>query len=108
MSFLPPTSNHPDSAKLAAKETYYMVHLPMEAKNFSSPEPSTLDTQDSQQQILERIGEIKQLFPKVKHINNHTGSTFTSDEIAMNRLVFALRKEKIGFIDMQQVHIAQV
>lgn len=99
MSFLPPTANHPDSAKLAARESYYMVHLPMEAKNFSSPEPETLHVRDSQQQILERIDEIKQLFPKVEYINNHTGSTFTSDETAMNRLVFALRKEKIGFID---------
>ena len=41
MSFLPPTSRHPDSAKLAADEPYYMVHLPMEAMNFNSPEKST-------------------------------------------------------------------
>lgn len=99
MSFLPPSKNHPDSARLAAKEPFYMVHLPLEAKNFSASEPSTLYVTASQREILGRVNEIKQQFPNVKYINNHTGSTFTSNEIAMNRLVFALRKEQIGFID---------
>ena len=99
MSFLPPTSRHPNSAKLAAKEPYYMVHLPMEAMNFHSPEKSTLLTTDSKETIVERIQKVKQQFPKVKYINNHTGSKFTSDAEAMNKLIFALRLEKIGFID---------
>lgn len=99
MSFLPPTNRHPNSAKLAAKEDYYMVHLPMEAMNFHSPEKFTLLTTDSKETIVKRIREVKEWFPKVKFINNHTGSKFTSDEEAMNRLIFALRLEKIGFID---------
>ncbi len=99
MSFLPPSANHPDSAALAAREPFYMVHLPLEARHFATPEPSTLRTRDSQEKILEHIRELKQLFPKVRYVNNHTGSTFTSDEIAMNRLIFALGKENIGFID---------
>ncbi len=99
MSFLPPTSRHPDSAKLAAGEPYYMVHLPMEAMNFNSPEKSTLLTTDSKTKVIERIHKVKKLFPNVEYINNHTGSKFTSDESAMNRLIFALRLEKIGFID---------
>ncbi|MCJ7766007.1 MAG: divergent polysaccharide deacetylase family protein [Thiovulaceae bacterium] len=99
MSFLPPTARHPDSAKLAADEPYYMVHLPMEAMNFNSPEKSTLLTTDTKQSVIERIEEIEKLFPNVEYINNHTGSKFTSDENAMNKLIFALRLEKIGFID---------
>jgi polysaccharide deacetylase 2 family uncharacterized protein YibQ len=99
MSFLPPTSRHPDSAKLAANEPYYMVHLPMEAMNFNSPEKSTLLTSDSKEKVIERIQTIKQLFPNVEYINNHTGSKFTADESAMNKLIFALRLEKIGFLD---------
>ncbi len=99
MSFLPPTSRHPDSAKLAAKEPYYMVHLPMEAMNFHSPESSTLLTSDSKEKIVERIRKLKEQFPKVHYINNHTGSKFTADEAAMNKLIFALRLEKLGFID---------
>ena len=99
MSFLPPSPNHPDSAKLAAKEPYYMVHLPLEAKNFSAEEPSTLRIRNSQYEISQRIDEIKRLFPKVRFVNNHTGSTFTADEIAMNRLIFSLNKHGIGFVD---------
>ena len=99
MSFLPPTKRHPNSAKLAAKEPYYMVHLPMEAMNFHSPEKFTLLTTDSKETIVARIKQVKKWFPKVKYINNHTGSKFTSDAEAMNKLIFALRLEKIGFID---------
>lgn len=99
MSFLPPSRRHPDSAKLAAREPYYMVHLPLEAKNFNAEEPFTLRVRDSQQEIMQRISDIKSLFPKVRFLNNHTGSTFTSNEIAMNRLVFALRRDGIEFID---------
>lgn len=99
MSFLPPSHHHPDSAKLAAKEPYYMVHLPLEAKNYSAEEVSTLRVDFSQSEITERIATIKHEFPKVEYINNHTGSTFTADEMAVNRLIFALDKYKIGFID---------
>ncbi len=99
MSFLPPSDNHPNSARLAAKEPYYMVHLPLEAKNFNAEEPSTLRIGHSQYEVTERIAQIKKQFPNVRYVNNHTGSTFTSDERAMNRLVFALNKHNIGFID---------
>jgi polysaccharide deacetylase 2 family uncharacterized protein YibQ len=99
MSFLPPSSVRPNTAKLAAKENFYMVHLPMEAMNWSAEEPLTLRVNDSQQKISQRIEKLKSLFPKVHYINNHTGSKFTSNEIAMNRLVFALNKNNISFID---------
>jgi uncharacterized protein len=99
MSFLPPSPARPNSAKLAAKEPYYMVHLPMEAEHFSKEEPYTLRVHDSQQEILHRIQDIKKLFPKVHYINNHTGSKFTSNEIAMNRLYFAFGKLGINFVD---------
>ena len=99
MSFLPPRPARPNSAKLAAHESFYMVHMPMEAMHFSKEEPYTLRVNDSQQELLQRIAEIKKLFPKVAYINNHTGSKFTSNEVAMNRLVFALNKYHIHFID---------
>ncbi|MEA3228167.1 MAG: divergent polysaccharide deacetylase family protein, partial [Campylobacterota bacterium] len=99
MSFLPPSRARPHSAKLAAKEDFYMVHLPMEAKNFTAEEPLTLRVDDSQSKISSRIIELKKLFPKVQYINNHTGSKFTSDEKAMNRLIYSLNKNKINFID---------
>ena len=99
MSFLPPRPARPNSAKLAAKEKFYMVHLPMEAMHFHKEEPYTLRVNESQQELLHRIADIKKLFPKVAYINNHTGSKFTSNEVAMNRLIFALNKYHIHFID---------
>ncbi|MFT5835174.1 MAG: polysaccharide deacetylase 2 family uncharacterized protein YibQ [Sulfurimonas sp.] len=99
MSFLPPSKFRPNSAKLAAKENFYMVHLPMEAQNFNAEEPMTLRISDSDAKISQRIQEIKKVFPKVAYINNHTGSKFTSNEIAMNRLIYALKAQNINFID---------
>ncbi len=99
MSFLPPSKARPNSAKLAFKEDFYMVHLPMEAQHFTAEEPLTLRVKDSQKKISSRITELKKLFPRVKYINNHTGSKFTSDEIAMNKLILSLNKNKINFID---------
>ena len=99
MSFLPPSKSRPNSAKLASRENFYMVHLPMEAENFNAEEPLTLRVRDSQKKISSRIGELKKLFPKVKYINNHTGSKYTSNEIAMNRLIFALNANDITFVD---------
>ena len=99
MSFLPPSKIHPQSHILASHESFYMVHLPMEAQSFTAEEPFTLRVTDSQSKILDRIEKVKKYFPKVKYINNHTGSKFTSDEVAMNRLIFALRRNNITFID---------
>ena len=99
MSFLPPSSARPNSAKLAAQQNFYMVHLPMEAMHFNKEEPYTMHVKDSQQTILKRVHDIKVLFPKVAYINNHTGSKFTSNEIAMNRLIFAFNQNHIKFVD---------
>ncbi len=99
MSFLPPSKGRPNTPRLASHESFYMIHLPMEAKNWTAEEPFTLRIHDSQSHISERIKEIKRLFPKTRYINNHTGSKFTSNEIAMNRLITALNANKISFID---------
>ena len=99
MSFLPPRPARPNSAKLASHEKFYMVHLPMEAMHFNAEEPDTLRIHDSQQKISQKIAKIKEEFPRVHYINNHTGSKFTANEVAMNRLIFALNANKIHFID---------
>ncbi|NOQ30634.1 MAG: divergent polysaccharide deacetylase family protein [Helicobacteraceae bacterium] len=99
MSFLPPNKIHPDSAKLARAEKFYMVHLPMEAMKFNTPEPLTLKVSNTRSEIKEHITDIKKLFPEVRFINNHTGSRFTSDESSMKSLISILRNENINFID---------
>ncbi len=99
MSFLPPSKARPNSAKLASNEKIYMVHLPLEAQNFNAEEPNTLRISDSSAKISQRIRYIKETFPRVNYINNHTGSKFTSNELAMNRLLYALKSQNIKFID---------
>jgi len=99
MSFLPPSKTRPNSAKLASKEKFYMVHLPMEAMHFTAEEPSTLRVSDSKAEIEKRINYIVKLFPRVKYINNHTGSKFTADELAVNKLVTVLNEKGISFVD---------
>lgn len=108
MSFLPPSKSRPNSAKLASKEDFYMVHLPMEAMNFTREEPFTLRVDDSQSKIDAVVKKIKKLFPKVRYINNHTGSLFTSNEIAVNRLISSLNENHINFIDSRTIATTKV
>ncbi|GAB6073796.1 divergent polysaccharide deacetylase family protein [Nautilia lithotrophica] len=98
-SFFPPTKRHPNTAIYAKEFSHYMIHLPMQAIHFAKPEPKTLNIDDSYQTILNRIKEVKNEFPKAKFINNHTGSTFTSDKSAMIKLFKALKTENMGFVD---------
>jgi len=98
-SFLPPSPIRPNTPRLARSESFYMIHLPMEAMSFSAEEPKTLRITDSQATVNNRIKEIKKLFPKVRYINNHTGSKFTADEKAMNKLIAALNQNHIYFVD---------
>lgn len=99
MSFLPPSKSRPNSHTLAAKEEFYMVHLPMEAQSFKAEEPLTLKIDDSQLKISQRIAELKTLFPRVGYINNHTGSKFTANEPAMDKLISTLKSQNITFVD---------
>jgi len=98
-SFLPPSAARPNTPKLAAHAKFYMVHLPMEALSFRAEEPHTLRITDTQEKISDRIKQIKQWFPRVKYINNHTGSKFTANEVAMNKLIYALKSNDINFVD---------
>ena len=76
-----------------------MIHLPLEAAHFPTPEPNTLNVKDSYKTILKRIKHVKNLFPKAKFVNNHTGSTFTSNKKSMIKLFKALKNTHLGFVD---------
>jgi polysaccharide deacetylase 2 family uncharacterized protein YibQ len=99
MAFLPPTSRHPNSAKLAQKLDRYMIHLPLQASSFKYEEEKTLYINDSFETIDSRIDELKRLYPKAKYINNHTGSKFTANKEAMDKLFQSLKKHGLIFID---------
>ena len=102
-SFLPPRPARPHTPELARHEAFYMVHVPLEAQSFHAEEPNTLRVTDSEEKIYKRISTIKKWFPAVTFINNHTGSKFTSNELAMNRLIYALNQHHIHFIDSRTI-----
>lgn len=99
MSFLPPSPRHSESATLAQGVKGYMVHLPLEAVDFNDEEQVTLRITDSKETIATQIQKIKKLYPEVRYINNHTGSKFTADEEAMDRLLSVMRANDLIFVD---------
>lgn len=107
-SFFPPTKHHPDTPKFARNFKFYMIHLPLEAKNFTSEEIDTLRTSDSYDTISKRIRQIKRDFPNLTYINNHTGSKFTSDFDAMDRLLMVIKQENLRFLDSRTIDTTKV
>lgn len=103
MSFLPPSPRHPDSAVLAKQQGMYMVHLPLEAVAFHDEEPNTLRVDSSEEEIEKRLTELKQIYPNAHYMNNHTGSKFTSDSAAMDKLIRIMKKEGLQFVDSRTI-----
>ena len=102
-SFFPPTKGHPETVRLSHEFPFAMIHLPMESKNYSSPEPDTLNIVDSSEVIERRIKRIKEWFPELVYYNNHTGGSFTADYNAMDRLVKIMKEHGLVFVDSRTV-----
>ena len=98
-SIFPPEKQHPKTAELAKEFSVYMVHLPLQALNYTNEKANTLRTGDSKEKISQRIKDIKNDFKGVKYINNHTGSGFTSDFKSTLALLAELKNSEIYFID---------
>jgi polysaccharide deacetylase 2 family uncharacterized protein YibQ len=98
-SIFPATRTHPETPLFARELHHYMVHLPMEAFAFDNPEENTLKISDSLRTIEEKIANIVRDFPDVMVMNNHTGSKFTSNAKAMDRLFCTLDNYDISFVD---------
>lgn len=98
-SFFPPSKRHPNTPKYAKEFKFYMVHLPLEAKNFPYPEDNTLLLSSTKEDIEKRIKNVVKWFPDVRYINNHTGSAFTANKKAMERLIEVLNEYHIQFVD---------
>ncbi len=108
-SIFPPSELSMTSHRLAKGLKHYMIHLPMESgnKQFNS-QYKTLLTTFSPRQIANRVHELRTLFPHAKYINNHTGSVYTNDYVAMKRLYEALRQEGFIFIDSRTIGSSKV
>lgn len=100
MAFLPPISGHPNSAKIAINLPFYMIHFPMQASSaFKNEEPNTLKITDSYETIEKRVKQLRDWYPNAIYTNNHTGSVFTENEEAMDKLFRALKRHNFIFVD---------
>jgi polysaccharide deacetylase 2 family uncharacterized protein YibQ len=107
-SFFPSDKNHKFTKNYAQSEKIVMVHLPLEAINYANEEIDTLKTWHSKGKIDKRIRQIKEDFPNIKFINNHTGSKFTSNYRSMKYLLEALKRENITFVDSVTTHKTKI
>lgn len=103
LSLFPPTDNFPSTPKIARELDFFMIHLPLEALNFNSPQDRTLTINSSEVEIMGRIKQIRRLFPSAAIINNHTGSKFTADKEAMIKLMRALKEYDFEFVDSRTI-----
>ena len=102
-SIFPATKTHPDTPSIARSFEFYMIHLPMQAKHFDSPEIGTLTVNESFESMLAKIKKIRKDFPRAVYTNNHTGSRFTSDFNAMDRAYMALIDQGFIFVDSKTI-----
>ncbi len=98
-SLMPPTPSHANSAKISKDLPFYMIHFPLQASTFKAEEKDTLHINDSYEKIEKRVAQVRKWYPNAKYTNNHTGSKFTSNEQAMDRLFRALVKYDFIFVD---------
>ena len=100
MAFLPPQKGHSNSAKIAQDLPVHMIHFPMQASSkFKSKEKITLTINDSYEKIEGIVKRLRKQYPKAKYTNNHTGSVFTQNDVAMDKLFRALKKYNFIFVD---------
>ena len=99
-SIFPPYQRAWHTPKLVKGLKHYMIHLPMESKSAKfNNQTQTIMCSWSYHQIQNRIQNIREMFPKARYINNHTGSTFTSDYHSMDMLYKVLKEKGFVFVD---------
>lgn len=98
-SIFPKTKYNPKTPSIAQKNAFYMIHLPLEAQNFEQRELEPIKVGTSKDDIYTIIAQIKQDFPNLLYVNNHTGSKFTQSEKDMLNLLSVLDELGLKFID---------
>ena len=103
-SFLPPTKTSPSSAKNRKFANFYMVHLPLEALSFHDEQDiNRLYVNDTYKEIYNKLAKFKQEFPDTIFYNGHTGSKFTSDEKAMDKLFSAMNELGLVYVESKTI-----
>nr|WP_317403434.1 divergent polysaccharide deacetylase family protein [uncultured Helicobacter sp.] len=102
-SIFPKTRSNGITPKLAQRVIQngksFMIHLPLEAQNFTQKELEPLKVGIDKQSLKEQILQIKQDFPHLVYLNNHTGSRFTKSKADMKNLLEVFDELDLKFID---------
>ena len=69
------------------------------SKAFKGEEVDTLTINDSYEKIENRVKQLRAWYPNAIYTNNHTGSVFTENDEAMEKLFKALKKYNFIFVD---------
>lgn len=105
-AILPQTSYATRGAGILKREgREYMIHLPMEPKNYPavSPGPEALMTKLDKQEIRRRVQLYMQRVPGAVGGNNHMGSRFTEDRPAMHTVLEELKDAGLFFVDSRTI-----
>lgn len=106
-SFFPRSKFTPHTPQIAKNFKHFMIHLPLEALNYKD-ELDTILIGDSVLHMEAKIRSIRSDFPNARFINNHTGSKFTSNKKAMERLYNVLSIYNFDFVDSLTVGNSKV
>lgn len=102
LSFLP---NLPHSKEMAERLNSIgyeiIIHLPMEPESYpeANPGKDALILSMKKDEIGEKIEEFRRQFPFARGLNNHMGSSFTSNLYKMEELMEILKVKGFFFLD---------
>jgi polysaccharide deacetylase 2 family uncharacterized protein YibQ len=96
LSILPGAPDAPETARRAVEAKFeVMLHLPME-----SPEDAGWISRPTPREEMARLlDEALERVPGAVGVNNHMGSTFCTDEQALDRFFDAMKSRPLFFID---------
>lgn len=100
-SFLPfaPYTNKLEWLAYTSGKTVFL-HLPLQPKgNEWDPGPGALTLADSPEVQKAKLDKCLEEVPHAVGINNHMGSLFTEDEVAMTRLIMEINGKALFFVD---------
>ncbi len=99
-SIFPPNKMNMHNNLLAKGLKHYLIHLPLESNSKAMNKMhKTIFTNYSKKQIVNRVKELKRLFPTAKYVNNHTGSVFCANYKKSKILYKALLDNGFKFVD---------
>jgi polysaccharide deacetylase 2 family uncharacterized protein YibQ len=100
LSFLPYAETTPFLAQAAGRKGHLILaHVPMQAIGKQDPGPMTLKTGMAAGEIARRFGWNLSRVPGIVGVNNHEGSRFTADAVALAPVMATLRARHLFFFD---------